>query len=114
MYFLYDNKTRIQIKKCPSAQSIIGSSRIILDSGQDDITEVTHYTSPVQSSPDDKPSKPVYYSGLSALGIAFTCMVLYKYTLLRCFMRSLISKKEKLRQTTNKNLSQQWMEKTSE
>ncbi|KMZ94956.1 hypothetical protein PVMG_05625 [Plasmodium vivax Mauritania I] len=30
------------------------------------------------TSPDYKPSKPIYYAGLSVSGVFFTCMVLYK------------------------------------
>ncbi|CAG9485585.1 unnamed protein product [Plasmodium vivax] len=63
---------------------------------------------------DNGPSKPVYYAGLSALGVVFTSTVLYKYTTLGPLIRSLVSKKEKLRQTTNKHLAQQWLQTASE
>ncbi|VVA00127.1 PIR protein [Plasmodium vivax] len=63
---------------------------------------------------DNGPSKPIYYAGLSASGVFFTSMVLYKYTALGPLIRSLVSKKEKLRQTTNKHLAQQWLQTTSE
>ncbi|VUZ99483.1 PIR protein [Plasmodium vivax] len=68
----------------------------------------------VVTSPDNKPLKPVYYAGLSVSGVFFTSMVLYKYTALGPLIRSLVSKKEKLRQTTSKHLAQQWLERTSE
>ncbi|KMZ76732.1 hypothetical protein PVIIG_06043 [Plasmodium vivax India VII] len=51
------------------------------------------------TSRNDKPSKPIYYAGLSALGVVFT---------------STVFKKEKLRQTTNKHLAEQWLQTTSE
>ncbi|EDL42769.1 variable surface protein Vir17, putative [Plasmodium vivax] len=63
---------------------------------------------------DNGHSKPIYYAGLSLSGVFFTSMVLYKYTALGPLIRSLVSKKEKLRQTTNKHLAQQWLERTSE
>ncbi|CAI7724317.1 PIR protein [Plasmodium vivax] len=59
-------------------------------------------------------SKRMYYAGLSLSGVFFTSMVLYKYTTLGPFIRSLVSKKENLRQTTNKHLAEQWLQKTSE
>ncbi|VVA00235.1 PIR protein, partial [Plasmodium vivax] len=36
------------------------------------------------------------------------------YTSLGSFIRSLVSKKEKLRQTTNKHLAEQWLQRTLE
>ncbi|CAG9473035.1 unnamed protein product [Plasmodium vivax] len=70
--------------------------------------------SPTLPSPDNKPSKPIYYAGLSISGVFFTSMVLYKYTALGPLIRSLVSKKDKLRQTTNKHLAEQWLQRTSE
>ncbi|CAG9482882.1 unnamed protein product [Plasmodium vivax] len=63
---------------------------------------------------DNGPSKPIYYAGLSVSGVFFTSMVLYKYTTLGSVIRSLVSKKKKLRQTTNKHLAEQWLQRTSE
>ncbi|CAI7718320.1 PIR protein [Plasmodium vivax] len=63
---------------------------------------------------DNGHSKPIYYAGLSVSGAFFTSMVLYKYTALGPLIRSLVSKKEKLRKTTNKHLAQQWLQTTSE
>ncbi|KMZ77140.1 hypothetical protein PVIIG_05350 [Plasmodium vivax India VII] len=51
---------------------------VILDSDPNEFTQVVHHTLPVQTSFDNKPSKPVYYAGLSALGVVFTSTVLYK------------------------------------
>ncbi|GAB69406.1 CYIR protein [Plasmodium cynomolgi strain B] len=81
----YNDKSRIQIEKCPSTSVVTGvdhasanSRHLILDSDENEITRVVHHTPPVQPSFDNKASKPIYYAGLSALGIAFTSMVLYK------------------------------------
>ncbi|KMZ83264.1 hypothetical protein PVBG_05891 [Plasmodium vivax Brazil I] len=63
---------------------------------------------------DNGASKPIYYAGLSVSGVFFTSMVLYKYTTLQPLIRSLVSKKETLRQTTNKHLAEQWLQRTSE
>ncbi|VVA00232.1 PIR protein [Plasmodium vivax] len=139
--FVYDDKSRIQIKKCPSTPGLIDGPSgmdvdradvdvdrakvdvdrgdadggpVILDSDPNEFTQVVHHTLPVQTSFDNKPSKPVYYAGLSALGVVFTSTVLYKYTVLGSVIRSLVSKKEKLRQTTNKHLAEQWLQRTSE
>ncbi|EDL42765.1 variable surface protein Vir17, putative [Plasmodium vivax] len=80
----------------------------------EDLTEL-YLPSPTNvNSIDNGTSKSIYYAGLSALGVFFTSMVLYKYTPLGSFIRSLVSKKEKLRQTTNKHLAQQWLQRTSE
>ncbi|SCA60690.1 Plasmodium vivax Vir protein, putative [Plasmodium vivax] len=79
-----------------------------------DLTELYLTPPTVVSSNDNGTSKTIYYSGLSASGVFFTSMVLYKYTTLGPLIRSLVSKKEKLRQTTNKHLAQQWLQTTSE
>ncbi|SCA60168.1 Plasmodium vivax Vir protein, putative [Plasmodium vivax] len=94
------------------AASAVGETGF--EDSRSDSIEIASPSHPELSSTEDGPSKPIYYAGLSVSGVFFTSMVLYKYTALGSFIRSLVSKKEKLRQTTNKHLAQQWLEKTSE
>ncbi|CAI7719371.1 PIR protein [Plasmodium vivax] len=94
--------------------SVSGGRLAGLKDGPPESTDLDLSPSTDASLTDNGPSKPVYYAGLSALGVVFTSIVLYKYTPLGSFIRSLVSKKEKLRKTTNKHLAQQWLERTSE
>ncbi|KMZ83996.1 hypothetical protein PVBG_06173 [Plasmodium vivax Brazil I] len=64
-----------------------------------DSTDLDLLSLTVETSPENRPSKSIYYAGLSASGFFFTSMVF---------------KKENLRQTTNKHLAEQWLQKTSE
>ncbi|EDL42729.1 variable surface protein Vir17, truncated, putative, partial [Plasmodium vivax] len=80
----------------------------------DDHPVLFHLPSTDANLTENGPSKPIYYAGLSVSGVFFTSMVLYKYTALGPLIRSLVSKKEKLRQTTNKHLAEQWLQRTSE
>ncbi|CAI7723990.1 PIR protein [Plasmodium vivax] len=139
--FVYDDESRIQSEKCPSTSDLIvgdagidvggadvdvdlpkvdvdlgvaDDGPVIFDSDPNKIILAAHHASPVQSSIDNGTSKSIYYSGLSLSGVFFTSMVLYKYTTLGPLIRSLVSKKEKLRQTTNKHLAEQWLQRTSE
>ncbi|SCA60110.1 VIR protein [Plasmodium vivax] len=91
-----------------------GDVRTGSKSGFPESIELAFPSTTAVTSPSDKPSNPVYYAGLSTLGVFFTSMVLYKYTTLGPLIRSLVSKKEKLRQTTNKHLAQQWLQTASE
>ncbi|VUZ99894.1 PIR protein [Plasmodium vivax] len=91
-----------------------GDVRTGSKSGFPESIELAFPSTTAVTSPSDKPSNPVYYAGLSTLGVFFTSMVLYKYTTLGPLIRSLVSKKEKLRQTTNKHLAEQWLQRTSE
>ncbi|KMZ82982.1 hypothetical protein PVIIG_05277 [Plasmodium vivax India VII] len=89
--FVYDDKSRIQIKKCPSTPGLldgrsgmdvgradVDGGSVVLDIDQAEFIQGAHHTTPVQFSFDNKPSKPIYYAGLSVSGVFFTSMVLYK------------------------------------
>ncbi|KNA00929.1 hypothetical protein PVNG_05359 [Plasmodium vivax North Korean] len=65
----------------------------------DDHPVLFHLPSTDANLTENGPSKPIYYAGLSVSGVFFTSMVF---------------KKEKLRQSTNKHLAEQWLQRTSE
>ncbi|SCA59934.1 Plasmodium vivax Vir protein, putative [Plasmodium vivax] len=56
-----------------------------------DSTDLDLSSLTVETSPENRPSKSIYYAGLSASGVFFTSMVLYKYTALGPLIRSLVS-----------------------
>ncbi|SCA60181.1 hypothetical protein PVT01_000076500 [Plasmodium vivax] len=61
--------------------SEIPNGPVKLPDGADDsakLGEFDHQLSPTLPSTNNWPSKPIYYSGLSALGVVFTSTVLYK------------------------------------
>ncbi|SCA60840.1 Plasmodium vivax Vir protein, putative [Plasmodium vivax] len=138
---VYDDRSRKPIEQCERAAKVVDDGEVLVNppSGlaagsnelapgpgglTDDYPESEY--SPPKSTVFDLPShtdltstengtsKTIYYAGLSVSGVFFTSMVLYKYTALGSVIRSLVSKNEKLRQTTNKHLAQQWLERTSE
>ncbi|CAG9476497.1 unnamed protein product [Plasmodium vivax] len=107
--------------RLPDAQEILhdGQAALVRDEtgsedSRSDFIQIASLSQTELTSNENGPSKPIYYAGLSTLGVVFTSTVLYKYTALGPLIRSLVSKKEKLRQTTNKHLAQQWLERTSE
>ncbi|KMZ96143.1 hypothetical protein PVNG_06607 [Plasmodium vivax North Korean] len=124
---IVDGKSRNTIKKCQNTKIIrdvdpsLDNNPAPLDDDQarlsvapDDSIQFDLPSPTVVHSIDNGTSKTIYYSGLSLSGVFFTSMVLYKYTTLGPLIRSLVSKKEKFRQTTNKHLAEQWLQRTSE
>ncbi|CAG9480090.1 unnamed protein product [Plasmodium vivax] len=100
-----NDKTREPIKKCESTagvearhvgldSSVVVLARVPAASTDDQAASVVDETGfqdslsgPIQlgsllqtelTSPENRPSKPIYYAGLSASGVFFTSMVLYK------------------------------------
>ncbi|GAB69554.1 CYIR protein, partial [Plasmodium cynomolgi strain B] len=72
---VYNHESRKPIEKCKNTIQSGGDNKELAAPSETELT-----------STDKRSSKPVYCAGLSALGIVFTSIVLYKYTTLGSFI----------------------------